>query len=228
MDREKALETERRSRARTFRLSLAGAGVGLVMLAVGFAFGLNKEGDVATGLGVIAGMGMVFTLAGALLAWLYRPGDTRWMTEAAPSRRDRMQAQRNGQLFLFPAVGLLFLVLAIEPTRAIMTGQGEFGDWLRMLLPVLYAWVTASIVLGWDWQSRKHRRYLEDELTAVLRARAMTAAFVVLMIGATAAFAVGLVRAELGVIGVMAAIAAGGATAGIRFAWLDREAGRDG
>lgn len=228
MDEDKALEVERRARGRSFRVAAALCGAGLVMVGVGFAFGLSAAGDVATGFGVMAGAGLVLAIGGGLLAWMKRPGDTRWMTERPQTRRDRLQAQRASQLFLFPAVGVLFLALAIEPARTVLAGRGDWADGMRVLLPVLYAWVSAAIALGWDGNSRKNRRYLEDELTTVLRARAMTAAFVVLMIGASVALAIGLVRAEFGVLAGMAAITAGGATAGVRFAWLDREAGRDG
>ena len=107
-------------------------------------------------------------------------------------------------------------------------GEGRLRDYLWILLPVLYAWVTASIAMGWDHNSRQNRRFLEDELTVVIRARAMTAAFWVLMAGATASLALFLVRPEFGAMGLLTALAAGGGTAGVRFAWLDREAGQDG
>ena len=71
---------------------------------------------------------------------------------------------------------------------------------------------------------------LEDELTVVIRARAMTAAFFTMMAGATVALALTLTlpHPAFGAIALLATIAGGGLTAGVRFAWLDREAGRDG
>lgn len=227
MKDQDTLDQAQRARVGWFRASVVASGLGLVMVAGGFAFGLNAAGDVATGFGVMAGAGLILAIAGGLMAWLHRPG-TGWTTERPQTRRDRLQAQRAGQLVLFPALGIMFLALAIEPARAVVAGQGGWSEGLRLLLPVLYAWVSAAIALGWDGYSRQNRRYLEDELTAALRARAITAAFVVLMAGASAAFAIGLIDPELGVLAAMAAITAGGATAGMRFAWLDREAGRDG
>ena len=53
-------------------------------------------------------------------------------------------------------------------------------------------------------------------------------AFVVLMGGVTVALGLGLWRADYGVLALPYVLALGGASAGLRFAWLDREAGRDG
>lgn len=225
-DRE--LEGERQARRRWFTMALAAIGLGAAAMAIGFAFGSVREGDAATGFGVLAGAGTIVLLGGALMAWLHRPGAPAGFPEAAQTRRDRLQAQRAWQLAIFPVVGLIFLALSIRPAREVLGGDAAFGDYLSVLLPVLYAWVPAAVAMGWDGQSRKYRKYLEDELTVVLRARAITLAFVVLMAGATLALALCFVQIELGVLTLMGALTAAGATAGARFAWLDREAGRDG
>lgn len=217
-----------RARLRKFRSGVVLAMLGALATVAGFLLAQGRTGDAATGAGVLAGFGFSCVLVGAALAWWTRPGDRRWMTETPMTRRDRLQAQRSGQLFIFPAVAVIFLALALDPVRDVAAGEGRLRDYLAILLPVLYAWVTAAIAMGWDHNSRQNRRFLEDELTVVIRARAMTAAFLVLMIGSTAALALFLVQPELGAIGLMIAIAAGGATAGVRFAWLDREAGQDG
>jgi hypothetical protein len=81
--------------------------------------------------------------------------------------------------------------------------------------------------MGWDGGSRKNKRFLEDELTQSLRARSMILAFFVLMAGATVSLGLGLWRAEVGILSLPFVLAAGGASAGLRFAWLFREAGRD-
>lgn len=215
-----------RSRGRWFRVGLVMFGAGVVACAMGFILGEGRTGDAATGAGVLAGASFVVILIGGALLWLHRPTKVAVRAERGQTKRDRLQAERSGQLIIFPLVGLLFLVLAMGPIRDIMTGEDTFGDWLSVMLPVLYAWVTAAITLGWDGQSLRNRRFLEDELTVVLRARAMTAAFLVTMAGATVALVLALIWAQVGTLALMAAIAAGGATAGMRFAWLDREAGR--
>jgi Kef-type K+ transport system membrane component KefB len=217
-----------RKRVWKFYSAIALAVLGVPAMAAGFIFGQRLDGDVATGWGVLAGIGFSFILAGAIFAWRTRPGDRRWMSEAPQSKRDRMQAQRSSQLFLFPAVAVIFLALAWSRIPEVLAGEGRLADYLSISLPVLYAWLTAAITMGWDGNSRSNRRFLEDELTVVLRARAVTAAFVVLMTGATASLGLFLVRPEYGAIALLTSIAAAGATAGVRFAWLDREAGQDG
>jgi hypothetical protein len=203
-------------------------GLGVAMLGGGYAWGLDKTGDAATTAGVIAGMGAAFVVAGAICAWLYRPGGPRWrVNQAEPGRRDRLQAQRARQLAIFPALSLLFLAQAFGALEHVAEGQHRWVDYLRLAIPVLYAWVTALMVMGWDGGSRKNRRFLEDELTQSLRARSMTLAFFVLLTGTTLSLGLSLWRAEIGIVSLLLALAASGAASGLRFAWLFREAGRD-
>ena len=134
----------------------------------------------------------------------------------------------NTQLWVFPILAAFFLIQSTFASRDILERTAETSDYLQVLLPVLYAWLTAAIAMGWDGYSRKNRKFLEDELTHVLRARAIVWAFIVLMVGGTLALGIGLWRADMGIVALPYVLAAAGATAGIRFAWLDREAGRDG
>lgn len=225
-DRE--LHKEAKARRRKFRGALATIVLGAMMAGLGFVMGLARTGDEGTGWGVLAGVGVGLVFGGALFAWIKRPGETGWKAEGAQTKRDRLQAERARQLWLLPLVGVAFLLQSVNAIQEILAGEGGFASWLRALVPVLYAWVVAAIAMGWDHQSRTNRRFMEDELTAVLRARAIGAAFVVLMLGATIAFGLGLWRIDLGVIAMPFVLTAAGATAGIRFAWLDREYGKDG
>lgn len=225
---QRELARATRERSRKFQGALVLAGLGVVAAGLGLAYARAPGESEATAAGFAVGLGVVLALGGALLAWRSRPGDTRWMQEPAQTRRDRLQAGRSRQLFLFPAVALIFTALAVEPAGRIVAGEGALRDWLSVLLPVLYAWVTAATAMGWDGASRQNRRFLEDELTVAIRARAMTAAFVVMMAGATVALAAGLAQPRYGAVALLFAIVAAGATAGVRFAWLDREAGQDG
>lgn len=222
------LQTEARRRRGKFRAALAALALGTAATATGFVVGLQKTGDEATGWGVMAGVGVGVMLAGAVTAWLFRPGATNWRTEGEQTKRDKLQAQRAWQLWAFPVVTLAFLAQSTLAVQDILAGEGGFGDYLSAALPVIYAWVVASIAMGWDHLSQTQKRYLEDELTAVLRARAIAAAFIVLMVGGTIAFGLGLWRTDLGIAALPFVLAAGGATAGIRYAWLDREFGKDG
>lgn len=217
-----------RSGRTKFVLLLILVGLGAAMAGGGFAWGDGKTGDAATTAGVIAGMGAAFVVGGAICAWLYRPGGPRWTSDPTePGRRDRLQGQRARQLAIIPSLSLMFLALALSAVHDILAGKGGFSDYLQLSLPVLYAWLTAAIVMGWDGGSRKNKRFLEDELTQSLRARSMILAFFVLMAGATVSLGLGLWRAEVGILSLPFVLAAGGASAGLRFAWLFREAGRD-
>lgn len=202
--------------------------VGVAMLTGGLVYGAGKSGDAATGAGVIAGVGAGLFLVGAIAGWLYRPGGPRWNIDyAEPGRRDRLQTERARQLAVLPALSLLFMGQAIGAVDNVLAGEVRLVDGVRLVVPVLYAWVTAAIVMGWDGGSRKNKRFLEDELTQSLRARSMILAFFVTMAGVTVSLGLGLWRAEVGVVSLPFVLAAGGAAAGLRFAWLFREAGRD-
>lgn len=225
-DRE--MRKEARARRTKFASALVTIVLGAMMSGFGFAIGGARTGDEATGWGVLAGVGFGLALGGAILAWILRPGANGWRIETEPLKRDRLQAQRVRQLWIFPIVTLLFLVQSTLAVQDILEGEGSFGDLASASLPVIYAWLVAAITMGWDHQTRANKRFLEDELTAVLRARAIGAAFLVLMLGATLAFGLGLWRPELGIAAMPFVLSAAGATAGIRFAWLDREFGKDG
>lgn len=225
---DKELNGALQARRRKFVTALVGTVVGGAMAGVGFTMGLPLEGEAATAWGVLAGAGTTIGALSAIVAWLVRPGVATTALEQEPLKRDRLQAQRVWQLWLFPLVTIVFLIQSFFAVQDILAGEAGFGDYISAPLPVLYAWVVAAITMGWDHHSQANRRFMEDELTAVLRARAISAAFVVLMAGATVAFGLGLWRADYGIAALPFVLAAGGATAGIRFAWLDREFGRDG
>lgn len=225
-DRE--MRKEARARRGKFTGGLAGIVLGAILSAVGFAIGTARTGDEATGWGVLAGVGVGLALGGAIIAWVKRPGATGWRTESEPLKRDRLQTQRARQLWILPLVTAAFLIQSTFAVQDILAGEGGFADFISAPLPVLYAWVVAMITMGWDHQSRANRRFMEDELTAVLRSRAIGAAFVVLLAGATIAFGLGLWRPALAIAALPFVLSAAGATAGIRFAWLDREYGKDG
>jgi hypothetical protein len=187
------------------------------------------EGDVATAAGAAVGMGLVALLAGAALAWCSRPGRPLGLpTDGGETRRDRLQRARTQQLVIFPFVMLAFMMQAHRGMQDVLTGQGDWGAYLQVSLPVIYGWLVPAIVMGWDWNTRQHRRFLDDELTQAMRAQAMMLAFAVLMAGVTVAMVLGMWRPAVGVAALPYVLAIGGATAGLRFAWLDREAERNG
>lgn len=163
------------------------------------------------------------------MAWCGRPGRPINVAGGGEgSRRDKLQRERTRLLILYPVIMLMFMVQAHSAMLRVLGGNHNLGAYVQILLPVLYGWLIPVLVMGWDWNAQKNRRLMEDELTQVLRARSMILAFVVLMGGVTVALGLGLWRADYGVLALPYVLALGGASAGLRFAWLDREAGRDG
>ncbi len=222
------MDSGRKTETKWSRIGLMLSGVGLLAMGAGFAGGQGREGDIATAWGALAGFGFALIIAGLVKVWIDREVQLEGDDPGGATKRERLQSQRSRMLWIFPVVAMIFLWQATLGAVEILAGRGEFGDYLGVVLPVLYSWVVAMIVMGWDGQARKNRRFIEDELVLVIRARAMTAAALVLMTGLTVAFGLGLWRADIGVLAVPFALTIGAATAGIRFAWLDREAGRDG
>lgn len=204
---------------------------GLLICAAGFIGGQTRGELSSTLWGILAGIGFATAFIGAVKLWLDYQIDLEGSDPGGAQKRERLQAQRAYQLWMFPVITVLLLGIAIEPLLAFLSGGAAalgLNDVSRIAMPVLYAWIVPMIVMGWDGYSRKNRRFLDDELSQALRARAVTTGFVVLMIGATAAFGLGLIRPELGVAAMLFALTTCGAATGVRFAWLYREAGKDG
>lgn len=222
------LERADRAIERKSRWLMLLIGVGVVAATAGFIGGSGKDGDVATNFGIVAGIGVAFVLGGAVMLWINQAARAIGDDPGGAVKRERLQKQRSRQLWVFPLLTTFFLIQAIPAVGNIIARTADTGDYLHMLLPVLYAWLATAIAMGWDGQSRKERKFLEDELTRVLRARSMSWAFIALMTGVTASLGLGLWRPDLGIASLPLVLSAAGATAAIRFAWLDREAGKDG
>lgn len=206
--------------------SLLGPGVAVSALGLLFAWVHSVNGAALIGqwnkwVVVVAGLAL-------LMMYFRRTGEENPVAEPIQKARERLQANRTRDLWLLPAATLLLLAQATTAMGGLEAGDVRYTDGLRMFLPVVCAWTAALIAMGRDVAGKPHRHLLDDELTAALRARAIGAAFMVLMIGATVALGLGLWRPEVGIMAALFAISAAGMTAGIRFAWLDREAGLDG
>lgn len=222
---ESSVAKETGGRRRKQRLAVGLAALGLALAVGGVMLALTKLWVDDTTAGVMTGLGCGLFGMGAIIAWLYRAGGPEGVAGAG-AKRERMQAQRSTMLWLLPLATAAFLFEGTRATMEIQRGGAEWSDFLRASLPVIYAWLAAAVTLGWDANSRKNRKYLEDELTQALRARAVVWAFGVLMIGSTIALGLGLWRPEIGVAAIPFALVGAGATAALRFAWLEREASR--
>ncbi|MFN7111064.1 MAG: hypothetical protein ACK4M2_05455 [Brevundimonas sp.] len=228
---DQAIQRVKLERKRCWWTALTLTAVGAAGMAGGAGFALvsGSEGDQATAAGVATGIGFALTLIGAIWAWSARPGQSIPVAASGEgARRDQLERARTQQLVMLPVVLLLFMAQAHQAMGRILGGDHNLGAYVQVLLPVLYGWLIPLIVMGWDAHTRKNRRFLEDELTQLMRAKAMILAFVVLMAGLTVALGLGLWCPQYGIMALPYVLALGGASAGLRFAWLDREAGRDG
>lgn len=221
-------DAERR-REGWFKVGLTTAALGLLNVGIGVLVDGRDAGWARdASLWLMLG-GAALTLAGAALAVSRRPGEAAKRLAASDGRRDRVQRDRRLQLTAISAVTLVFAFVSLTAVEDILGGEGGWADWLRAAIVVMYVWLVAAIIMGWDGRSRRQKRYLDDELSRALRARALTLAFFVLLAGATAAFGLGLwLGPVMAVYALPLVIGAAGMSAGLRYAWLDREAERDG
>ena len=139
MDDQEVART-RRERDGRFLGSLVTVVLGLLFLGTGIVLMQTRSGEDQTvdAIAIGIGIGIGFIVKGVVTAWGSRPGDRRWMSEAPQRKRDRLQARRTRQLFLFPFAALLMLVVAFGGADDILAGEGETIDYVWGLLPVLY------------------------------------------------------------------------------------------
>ena len=143
------------------------------------------------------------------------------------TRRDRAQRSRARQLtgLSFGMVGML--MLSTQGVWRLMHGTGDRHDLMFPAIAALLAWMVPMLVMGWDGESRRERKWLEDELTREWRGRAMALGFLVLLGGMSGLYLVGLWRPDLAMVGFPAVLMGSGMVVGLRFAWLDHQAESD-
>ncbi|WP_125256454.1 hypothetical protein [Brevundimonas fluminis] len=206
--------------ARVFKPALVLALVGAMTGIVGWL--ANRRGDVVIGDGLMtaAGVATGVGVTAALFAWAgYRVGRR---LESASGRRDREQAARVWQLTILPMAMLAMTAAAMLAAERMVHGAADGLEWATAAVPALYALLLPVMVMNWDAHARKMRKYLDDELIRAMQARAIIAAFFVLMTGACGVYLLGLWRADWAVIALPAVLWAAASTASLRFAWLSR------
>ena len=211
-----------RMRARLFKPALIAMFVGIMVALATWLAGRNGveipyEDAVMTGAGVLTGASLmvaIFTFAG-FKAW------TR-LHDGAAGRADREQATRAWTLLLMTFAALILSVVSAMAAERMVHGRADGMDWLAAMNAVLYAVLLPVMVMNWDAQARKLKKWLEDELVRTLQARALTAAFFVLMAGASACYVVGLWRADWAIVAMPLVLWSAAATASLRFVMLGR------
>lgn len=209
-----------RMRARLFKPALTAMFVGIM---VGLATWITGHDDMPYGDFIMTGAGVV-TGASAMVALFTYAGFKAWtrLHEGAVGRADREQATRAWTLLAMTFAGLVLSLASASAAHSMVTGTAERLEWLIALNAVLYSVLVPIMVMNWDAQARKLKKWLEDELVRTLQARALTAAFFVLMAGASGAYIVGLWRPEWAVIAMPIVLWSAAATASLRFVMLSR------
>lgn len=231
---------EQRREAR-FKTAWFVVGIGLAIAGIGLAVGVDGvvEGEVSEWAARMAGgvenlstgaaaLGTAILIVGAMMALFNRPGEAaKLLTEHVPGRAEKAHRDRAYMLSIIPLTMLFFASRAVPGVGRLVDGTADLGDKLFLGVAVLYAWLGPLVVMGWDGGSRRNRKYLEDELSRHIRARSITFAFFVLLAGASGALALALFSPVWAVQSLPLVLAGAGAAASLRFAWLDRQAGRD-
>lgn len=215
-------------------IGVAIAGVGLIVGADGVDAG-GASGWAARAAGGVQNLstgalalGAVLVALGALLSLMNRPGEAaRRLAQVGPGGAEKAHRDRAYMLSIIPLTMLFFASRAVPGVGRMVEGTADMGDKLFLGVALLYAWLGPLIVMGWDGGSRRNRKYLEDELSRHIRARSITFAFFVLLTGASGALALAIWNPVWAVQALPLVLAGAGAAASLRFAWLDRQAGRD-
>lgn len=207
--------------ARLFKPAMVLALVGGMTGLAGWLVGRDGEVAVPDGLMTAAGVVTGIGVTAALFSWAGHVAGRR-AHAASGGRRDREQAARVWQLTVLPVAMLMMTFAATLAAERMVHGTADGLEWLTAAVPALYAVLLPVMVMNWDGQARKLRKYLDDELIRVIQARAIIAAFFVLMTGACGAYLLGLWRPDWAVIVMPGVLWLAASTASLRFALLSR------
>lgn len=231
---------ERRREGR-FKLAWFVVGIGAAVAGMGLVVGADGvDPDGAGGWAARAAggvenlsngslaLGVAILILGALMAMFSWPGTAaKRLAQHVPGAAEKAHQDRSYMLVIVPMTMLFFASRAVPGVGRMVDGTADLGDKLFLGVALLYAWLGPLIVMGWDGGSRRNRKYLEDELSRHIRARSITFAFFVLLAGTSGALALALFSPVWAVQSLPLVLSAAGAAASLRFAWLDRQAGRD-
>lgn len=224
-----------------FKTSWFIVGIGVAVVGVGLIVGADgvDAGDVSGWAARTAGgvenlstgalvLGVGILILGALMALFNRPGEAaRRLAQVGPGGAEKAHRDRAYMLAIIPLTMLFFASRAVPGVGRMVDGTADSIDKMYLGVALLYAWLGPLVVMGWDGGSRRNRKYLEDELSRHIRARSITFAFFVLLAGTSAALVLAIWSPVWAVQSLPLVLAGAGAAASLRFAWLDRQAGRD-
>lgn len=219
-------EHDRQRRKLIAALPLAAGGPGLLVAFAAVLMGAAQGiwmwvsiagGALATGL-ILLGM--------RLLGRTEPSDDTLRLARATPWFEEIQRGRTTSMLYMFI---LIFGLMPMNMGAAwdVVTGDGNVARAINAAVGLLLVLMPMMILSGRDGSIMpKLRKYLDDEHTRDIRKRAMSSGFVVLMLGATAVYLLGLWRQESAVVMILPVMSMAAFVAVGRFALLERAAER--
>lgn len=216
-----------RQRRNLFASASLATGLPGVMLAFGSVLAGAAEGvwfwvAIAGGVVSAALLGVSIVLLGR-----YEPtNDTVRLAKATPWFEKVQRGRSSWMLYVFVLIfGLM--PMCIGAAWDVVAGDGNFARAVNAAVGLLFVSMPVLMLSGRDGSiTPKLRKYLDDEHTRDIRKRAMSSGFVVLMLGATVVYLLGLWRQELAVVMILPVMAVAAFVAVGRFVLLERAAER--
>jgi predicted nucleic acid-binding Zn ribbon protein len=213
-----------------------------LLAALPLAFGapglIVVFGVVITGLA--QGVWLWITIAGGLVA----VGVTAWgaiqlhaanpddRTLALAKRTDWIDEAQRGRVYamLYTCIfAFIFIPLGLSAAGDMVSGEGNAARAINALIALFIPMVQILMLTGRDGGiTKKMRKYLDDEHTRALRARACGTGLAVAMAAASGVYLIGLWQAEVAVVLMLPVLFAGSFAAVIHYGLLERRAERGG
>jgi hypothetical protein len=174
--------------------------------------------------GVVA---LGLTVWGVILVGRSEPSDeTLRLAKATPGFEKIQQGRTHWMMYVFI---LIFGLMPMSMGAAwdVVSGEGNFARAINAAIGLMLVSMPVVVLTGRDGSiTPKMRKYLDDEHTQAIRTQAMSLGFVVLMLGASAVYLLGLWRKESAVVLILPVMAMAAFVAVLRFALLERAAER--
>lgn len=190
--------------------------------------------------GLAQGVWLWVTIAGGLVA----VGVTAWgaiqlnaanpddQTLALAKRTDWIDEAQRARVYgmLYTCIlAFIFIPLGLSAAGDMVSGEGNAVRAPTALAALFIPMVQILMLTGRDGGiTKKMRKYLDDEHTRTLRARACGTGLAVAMIAASGVYLIGLWRAEVAVVLMIPVLFAGSFAAVIHYGLLERKAERGG
>lgn len=221
-------EHDRQRRTLLAALPLAFGAPGLIVVfgvvIAGLAQGVWLWVTIAGGLVAIG-----VTVWGAIQLKAANPDD---QTFALSKRTDWIDEAQRGRVYwmLYSClIGLIMVPIGLSAAGDMVSGERNILKAVNALFALFIPVMQILMLTGRDGGiTKKMRKYLDDEHTRALRARACGTGLAVAMVAASGVYLIGLWRAEVAVVLMLPVLFMGSYAAVIHYGLLERKAERGG